>query len=290
MPKKFLFLIISILIIPIIISATTSNLLWESTEQIATSTDPLLIPAINFSIKSDGKVGIGTTAPAQKIELNGGENNTRLRIASTAIKDVGFEFYNSTDFVGGLLLDSAGDVLSLYSPAGTGGAINLFGAGKINFANGSNGTIWMTIKNDGMVGIGSTNPTSPLYVVGNVSADSFTDRTPYFEGLALPEILKIKGSAGEIDHTSLPEFAKVEKKITEEIVIPECEIFLKNQRNSSSTEEFKKKWPENCVSGTKESTITERNLGAMISLLTKAIQEQQTQIEDLRKQIGTLLK
>jgi hypothetical protein len=64
---------------------------------------------------------------------------------------------------------------------------------------------------------------------GDVSADSFTDRTPFYEGEALVEISKIKGVNGNIDHSTLPEFT---------------------QRNDG------------------------RDLGAMISVLTKAVQEQ----------------
>jgi hypothetical protein len=46
------------------------------------------------------------------------------------------------------------------------------------------------------------------YFYGNVSALSFTDRTPFYEGDALAEIMAIKGKDGEIDHKSLPEFVQ----------------------------------------------------------------------------------
>jgi hypothetical protein len=79
------------------------------------------------------------------------------------------------------------------------------------------------------------------YFIGNCSAESFTDRTPFYEGDALAEIKKIKGHRGEIDHTSLPAFVRV----------------------SGLTEE--------------------RDLGAMISVLTVAIQQLNTQVEELQK-------
>jgi hypothetical protein len=47
-----------------------------------------------------------------------------------------------------------------------------------------------------------------LWVAGNVSADSFTDRTPFYEGDALSELSKIQGISGEIDHVSLPNFMR----------------------------------------------------------------------------------
>ncbi len=50
-----------------------------------------------------------------------------------------------------------------------------------------------------------------LYLAGNCSALSFTDRTPAFIGDALAEIRKIPlGITDEIDHASLPEFARTE--------------------------------------------------------------------------------
>ena len=91
----------------------------------------------------------------------------------------------------------------------------------------------------GNVGIASTSPAYPLSVTGNawfsanVSALSFTDRTPSYEGDALSELSKIKGKNGEIDHGTLPKFAR---KIT-----PEGE--------------------------------DGRDLGAMISMLVKAVQQ-----------------
>ncbi|MFA6097547.1 MAG: hypothetical protein WC788_08060 [Candidatus Paceibacterota bacterium] len=50
------------------------------------------------------------------------------------------------------------------------------------------------------------------WFVADVSALTFTDRTPFYEGDALSEIMKIKGKNGEIDHSTLPEFARKEEK------------------------------------------------------------------------------
>jgi len=82
-----------------------------------------------------------------------------------------------------------------------------------------------------------------LYAENNISALSFTDRTPFYEGDALKEIAKIKGKDGTIDHTTLPEFAKVIKRKNKDNII-------------------------------EESDTTERNLGNMLSILTVALQQQ----------------
>jgi len=92
------------------------------------------------------------------------------------------------------------------------------------------------------VGVGADN--------GTVSAGVFTDRTKYYEGDALSEILEIKGHNGEIDHDSLPDFTRVE---------------LPND-------------------------IVERDIGAMVSMLTVAMQQQQEIIESLRAEIKELKK
>jgi len=95
-----------------------------------------------------------------------------------------------------------------------------------------------------------------LYLNGNVSASSFTDRTPFFEGDALSQIKKIKGNGnGEIDHTTLPEFTqkKVEHKHTD------------------------KKTKKEVI----ESVETGRDLGAMISMLTVAVQQITDRLEKL---------
>jgi len=86
------------------------------------------------------------------------------------------------------------------------------------------------------------------YVYGNMSALSITDRTPFYSGDAISEIMKIKGKNGEIDHTTLPKF--VQKKIKKE--------------------------------GTKEEQ-NERDIGAMLSMLTVAVQQLTTRIESLER-------
>lgn len=74
------------------------------------------------------------------------------------------------------------------------------------------------------------------WFVGDVSAQSFTDRTPFYSGNALIELKAVTGIDGEIDHASLPAFAKNENG---------------------------------------------RDLGAMVSILTKAVQQLTARIEQL---------
>ena len=90
-----------------------------------------------------------------------------------------------------------------------------------------------------------------LFVTSNVSASSFTDRTPSYTGKsAVAELKLVKNDKnGNIDHSTLPAFAR--KKITS-----------KDKKG-------------------KESEADGRDIGAMISILTKAVQELDERIEKI---------
>jgi hypothetical protein len=97
---------------------------------------------------------------------------------------------------------------SLYASnsLGCGGSVS---AGSISFNTGNSIT-----SNSSSVSVNANtfytdyNYCSSAYVVGNISAGSVTDRTPFFEGDALSEIKQIKGVNGELDHSTLPSFAR----------------------------------------------------------------------------------
>ena len=61
----------------------------------------------------------------------------------------------------------------------------------------------LTVGQDGLVTVAQG-----IYVGGNCSALSFTDRTPAYTGKALEALKKIISKNGEIDHASLPEIAQ----------------------------------------------------------------------------------
>ena len=84
-----------------------------------------------------------------------------------------------------------------------------------------------------------------FWAVGDVSALTFTDRTPAFIGRATPEIMAIKNRGNEIDHSTLPSFVR----------------------------------KSGMVGGKLEER---RDLGAMISMLVAMNQEQQQEIETLK--------
>ena len=89
-----------------------------------------------------------------------------------------------------------------------------------------------------------------------LSADSFTDRTPEYRGDAISDIKRIKGNKGKIDHKTLPEFAR------------------------------KTVFNHNADLNTGKLEITEedgRDIGAMVSVLTVAVQQIADRLEKLEK-------
>jgi len=155
---------------------------------------------------------------------------------------IGEDPYDTTNAVAGWGFQRYTDG-SLYTAwkTVTGGSINLrCGAG----AEVGSARTFLTI----------TPSTGACYFLDNVSALSFTDRTPGYSGDALAEIKSIVNDAqGRISHKTLPAFARA--KFTD---------------------------PET-------GTETEgRNIGNMVSILTKAVQQLTEKLEAAEKRIAEL--
>jgi hypothetical protein len=107
------------------------------------------------------------------------------------------------------------------------------------------------------------------YFVGNCSALTFTDRSEWPEEKdPLTAVAAIKGKNGKLDHESLPEFTRRQIKRTVPIT----------DENGEPTGE------------TKEIVEEGRDLGAMVSMLTVAVQQLKEANEDLQKQVAELKK
>lgn len=103
--------------------------------------------------------------------------------------------------------------------------------------------------------IGSTSDPGAgnLYASGNVSAASFTDRTPAYAGDALSDLRAISEKDGKIDHSTLPEFARKT-------------LQMKDDKGQD-------------IEG------IGRDLGAMISILTKAVTQLAARLEQLETKL-----
>lgn len=91
-----------------------------------------------------------------------------------------------------------------------------------------------------------------FWTIGNMSALSITDRTPVFEGDAVAELIKVKGIAGKIDHSTLPVFARHVTKL---------QVASETEKDADGTAVMVETQEEG------------RDLGAMISMLTVAIKQ-----------------
>jgi len=233
-------------------------------------------------VRNDGNVGIGTTAPTMFLHIVG--DGYALPATSGATQsagkilcledsvgrtldfggNAGFNFWIQATFVN----DKAVTTALLLNPNGGNVIIgDTTGAAKLTVNGGCN------------IG-GSSDPgDNNLYVTDTCSALVFTDRTPFFEGDAIAEIKKVKGKNGELDHSKLPSFMR-------------ADIVLKTKKRLEGI---------NCTCGVVEGEgececgyeiieeiVEGRNLGNSISVLIKAVQQQQATIEDLERRIAIL--
>jgi hypothetical protein len=106
------------------------------------------------TINSSGNVGIGTTSPAAKLEVEGGDPLLQLSTSS----GTGNPY---------LSFNQAGSRRSFIQYENSGSALKLASEyGGIDFYTGTSGTETekMTIQSDGDVGIGTTSPQAKLHV------------------------------------------------------------------------------------------------------------------------------
>lgn len=145
--------------------------------------------SIDLTILSDGKVGIGTTSPNQKLTIKGTDQYVAAEQTTYAwggTNTIGVRM--GTDATAGLL-----DFRRWVGSATTHGTalitqVNSDGGYGLDFrvdtktSNTIATTSRMFLSQSGEVGIGTTSPGQKLHVIGNVAADIFYDRnnTGYF--------------------------------------------------------------------------------------------------------------
>ncbi|HNQ17363.1 MAG TPA: hypothetical protein PKH60_04660, partial [Candidatus Woesebacteria bacterium] len=114
-----------------------------------------------MTIKNGGNVGIGTTGPTQKLDVNG---NVILSATSPYLY-----FENTNNY----LLSSSDNLISkiagsyYFRDTNSYDRLSILSTGDTTINNASNGNI-ATFKNSGNVGIGTTSPTAKLQVAGTL--------------------------------------------------------------------------------------------------------------------------
>jgi hypothetical protein len=148
-------------------------------------------PANAVFVDNDGKVGVGTTAPAMHVHVKGTAPVMVLQDTASPSNQAGYiSFWNNVPTETGWLGygTTGSPQLSLVN-ARTGGDLRLYtgSGGHINFTSGSGGDINLVPGTGGDVGVGTFTPAAKLDVRGDVRLGSAGE---YFAP-AGPENLRI---------------------------------------------------------------------------------------------------
>ena len=122
---------------------------------------------VRLLVKEDGSVGIGTTNPGATLDVS---NNSTGGWAPGPIRAIG----SGTEV--GVNIANTGAGGKTYSIFST-GDISWLGQGKLIFADSTSGTARIAIDSVGNVGIGTTDPTSKLTVVGDADISGYVSST-----------------------------------------------------------------------------------------------------------------
>jgi hypothetical protein len=220
-----------------------------------------LYPDANKTVSFDGRVGIGTTNPAQALEISGVllfQNNNAIR------------FKNSTGLARNILF---------YSPSNNTHFLSV--DSDIVFETS---TQRMRLKNDGELWIGyaADNGAYLLQVNGQIFATNATIATSdmrYKENIKpLQSGLSIVQKLNPVTYNFITDNANNFSEY------PEVGFIAQDVDRALSTESYAKSIVKNSDDSDPDSPMGIA-AGNLIPLLVKAIQEQQTQIEALKQRI-----
>ncbi len=173
-----------------------------------------------FTVKN-GNVGIGTSAPAQRLEVSGGNINIPYEASRTngymlnLGNDVGYIWRNYAYADDGLFIsqnwyrNDAGDANVIPNAGHSTEAVQFFRDGTIRFLTGGTNTApsaRMLIDSAGNIGIGTLTPGYPLHVAGNIYASNGVIATTLWPGDSIRKIsaaspLYFRNSAGTPEMT-----------------------------------------------------------------------------------------
>ncbi|MEQ9404097.1 MAG: hypothetical protein RIM99_10950 [Cyclobacteriaceae bacterium] len=198
----------------------------------------------------NGNIGIGTSTPSSKLEVNAGNNNVHAKFIGTYAGIQGIQVMRT----GGADIK----LVANYSSSGSG----LESSSALRFAVNGNGisSPAMYVKVDGNVGIGTTTPTEKLEVNGTIrSKEVKVEASPW------PDYVFA-------DNYELPSLEAIEKFIKSNNHLPEVPSAKEVEENGIALGEM------NALLLKKIEELTLYQIQMM-----KIINEQQEEIESLKK-------
>lgn len=242
-----------------------------------------------MTIKNDGDVGIGTTAPIAKLDVRAPNvvtasstaGNLHVMTTNAQAIDIG-----GSISLGGFN-DDAGTALRVFgtiegrkTTAGTGSS-----SGYLAFKTNNTGVLTerMRVDNLGNVGIGTTAPGYRLTVNGEPAANGYTAFTNYSDARLKKNILSIGGSLDKIMQLRPVQFNYNEEYLN---LYNDTNTLARVQKGFIA-QEVKEIFPEMVgTSIVKDKEYFDLNLSNLQIYLVKAMQEQQVIIDSLKKTIS----
>ncbi|MGY8866403.1 MAG: hypothetical protein ACKVJK_12355, partial [Methylophagaceae bacterium] len=177
--------------------------------------------AHRITVKSDGKVGIGTTDPGQKLHVSGNIELNSISTASSGDMDKILFRKAHTSGASTGLYDMA--ELRSYTSNGYAGGLDFY-TGRSTGGGNYGSTFAMRINDEGNVGIGITAPATPLHVrnVGNPNSGGnrntvetvlTLDSTGHYPYAGYGVGIDFKGE--DYGNTALREYAKIQAVMTD---------------------------------------------------------------------------
>jgi len=232
-------------------------------------------------VKDGGNVGIGTTAPNAAIYVSGGMacggSNAGTGYGQGNLGEADITFLKNTAMllVGWNRSSGQRETAFITNPRGaTGGTMG--GFSFIMYEDDGTETVLVTVR----------NRAGDVWIAGDCSAQTFTDRCKFPTGIdALAAIRPIKGDGkGGLDHASLPDCVRVRAPTD----IFEEQDVLDEKTGKPKLDETGQKITERIKVG--EEIEEGRDLGAMVSVLTKAVQELEAIVKAQAVEIAALKK